>query len=233
MRIGIITYDRYHLKTKTVIEGLLKLGHNNIKILKTKFIKRKKRKTLFKHRPNQFVEDKFFKNAELSKIKTYKISKKHIKKCDYVLITGSNIIEQKFIVKNKIINCHSGLIPQTRGLDSLKWALLKQKLVGNTLHFIDKNIDSGKIISHSITPIFKNDNLNLIARRHYKLELFMLINFEKYFKKKIIYKLKKKEPSKRMKISDEKILIENFKILKKKIVKNQNLFLKRNKLYKR
>ena len=40
-----------------------------------------------------------------------------------------------------MINCHSGIIPNSRGLDSLKWSVFNSKIVGATLHFIDKNID--------------------------------------------------------------------------------------------
>ena len=225
MRIGIITYDKPHLKTQELIEGLLHLGHKDIIILYTKFIKRKERNVLFKHRPDQFNEKKILKNNKNINIKTYKITKKLIKSCDYVLIAGSNLLNDRLIVKNKIINCHSGIIPQSRGLDSLKWSLFKRKLIGNTLHFIDKKIDSGKIISHKITPIFKNDSMNSIAKRHYKLELFMLINFNKFLKKKNIYKFKRQKPTMRMKTSDEKILIKNFSMIKKNIIKTQNLFL--------
>ena len=51
------------------------------------------------------------------------------KSLDIVLIGGASIIEEEKIKKNLIINCHSGLIPETRGLDSLKWAIFNNKKV--------------------------------------------------------------------------------------------------------
>ena len=61
---------------------------------------------------------------------------------------------KKILIKNHIINCHSGLIPETRGLDSFKWAILNNKFVGNTLHYIDQNVDLGKIIYQEKTKIY-------------------------------------------------------------------------------
>ena len=33
--------------------------------------------------------------------------------------------------------------------------------MGNTLHYIDKNVDLGQIISHKVTKLYKNDFLLL------------------------------------------------------------------------
>ena len=69
-----------------------------------------------------------------------------------------------------------------RGLDAFKWTILKNEVLGNTLHFIDENVDYGKIISHKKTPIFKSDSMQTLIDRHYKMEIDMLVNFEKYSK---------------------------------------------------
>lgn len=57
--------------------------------------------------------------------------------------------------------------------------------VGNTLHYIDENIDSGKIISIVQTPIFITDSLETFARRHYEMEINILSNFHSYIKNPI------------------------------------------------
>ena len=122
MLIGIITYNRYHLKTHEVIKNLLKKNYEIILII-TPFKVFKSRKVIFQHRPNQFkfvIENNYLDNNKFKKIKIEEIYKYKFYK---ILVTGSGLIHNKYIKKNKILNCHSGLIPQNRGLDSFKWAI--------------------------------------------------------------------------------------------------------------
>lgn len=214
MKIGIITYDIPHLKTQEIIYRLHKKGYK-ISIFITRFKKIKKRLTLYNHRPNQFFGLNPYELSKKLKIKNYKLNDiKKFEDIKYFLVGGCGIIKKRYIVKDKIINCHPGLIPLTRGLDSFKWSILNNNPIGNSLHFIDESIDNGKIISHKLTPIFKNDYFETLSNRHYKMEIDMLVNFEKYLKKPIIFKFKQKEPKKRMPISEEKKLLEKFNKIK-------------------
>ncbi len=52
--------------------------------------------------------------------------------------------------------------------------------IGNTLHYIDKDVDKGEIISITATPVFATDTLETFARRHYEIELRMLSEYQ-YF----------------------------------------------------
>ena len=221
MRLGIITYDKPHLKTQELLYGLIAKGYKNIKLILTPFIKRKKRKVLINHRPKQFIGLNPKKLSKKFKLKIVKLSKKEILNCDYVLVAGSNLIDKKLIVKNKIINCHSGLIPESRGLDSLKWSIYNKKLIGNTLHFIDKNTDLGKIISHNLTPVNNNETIKNLSYKHYVNEIFMLINFELFLKNKKTIHLKKAKPTMRMPFLIEQILLNNYNNLRDSIIKKQ------------
>jgi phosphoribosylglycinamide formyltransferase-1 len=221
MKLGIITYNKPHLKTQELIFGLKSCGYHDISLIITEFKIRKKREALISHRPQQFIGMSPFQIEKKMKIPSYDIEKKIIKKCDYIIIAGSNLIEKKYIIKNKIINCHPGLIPQSRGLDALKWSLLEHKLIGNTLHFIDEEIDSGKIIQHQITPILQSDTLETISVRHYNYEINLLINFLYGIKKNRIYKFKNDVSKKRMILQLEKNLLKNFNKIKKIIIKKQ------------
>ena len=215
MKIGIITYDKYHLKTHQLLNNLFHKKYEIILILTT-FKNFKKRKVFFKHRPDQFnfhITNSYLKNENYKKIKLKNLSNYNFK---YILVAGSGIINKQNIIKNKIINCHSGLIPSSRGLDSFKWAIKNLDQIGNTLHYIDDKVDLGKIISHKTTNIFKNDNLQKFALRHYKSEIDMLSNFEYYLKNKKTIKLKKTNANLRMKYLDEKNLFQDFKKYKKK-----------------
>ena len=223
LKIGIITYDVPHKKTQNVVNGLIKKGYLNIRFIINKFKPFKKRNVLFNHRPNQikglnyssFCKKYHFKSTSLNKVNCYS-------NLDLVLICGSGIITNNKIERRLLINCHSGLIPETRGLDSFKWAIYKNKLVGNTLHFIDHKPDLGKIISQSKTSLLQKDDLYLFSRRHYMEEINMLVNFEENIKNKNIIKLNKNKPTMRMPIKIERKMIEKFDNWKSKFIKIQN-----------
>ena len=106
-----------------------------------------------------------------------------------------------------------------RGLDCFKWSILNNQILGNTLHFIDEEVDSGKIIYHKKTPIFKSDDYQELAKRHYDMEIDMLVNFEKYIIKPTVYKFKSQEPKIRMPIEIEGKMLRRFEEYKKNILK--------------
>ncbi len=212
MNIGILTYNKFHLKSYRILAGLKKKNYNNIVLIYSNLKKIKKRNVIFSHRPEQFRNSSIFEIAKKFKIKTISIKKKNcFDNLDIVLIGGSQLIPNVKIKKNFILNCHSGLIPQTRGLDSFKWAIIKNQLVGNTLHFINNDIDLGKIVYSEITKCYSKDSLKKFAKRHYENEVKMLINFEKNIKKKKIINLRKKPPTMRMPNNIEINLNNHFK----------------------
>ena len=212
MNIGILTYNKFHQKTYEILVGLKSKKYNNIVLIYSNIKKFKKRNVFFEHRPNQFKDISIFKIAKKFNLKTISIkNKKCFENLDIVLIGGSQLIPKDKIKKNLILNCHSGLIPQTRGLDSFKWAILKNQLVGNTLHFINKEVDLGTIIHNSLTKFYPKDNLKKFAIRHYKSEVNLLINFKKYLMNGKIMKLKKNPPTMRMPFKIEKNLLNYFK----------------------
>ena len=194
IKVGILTYDKPHLKTQQVLNGLLKKKNISIKkIIFSKFKAFKERKVFFEHRPSQFIGKKPIEIANNLKIKLENINNRNaFSSLDYVIVCGSQIIKKK-IKKKFIINCHSGLIPQSRGLDSFKWDILLGKKIGTTLHFIDERVDFGEIISHKYTKINKSDSLKTAANKHYNSEIKMLINFDIFLKKKKIFKLSQKK----------------------------------------
>jgi methionyl-tRNA formyltransferase len=72
----------------------------------------------------------------------------------YGVILKDDIIK---IPKNGVINLHSGLLPDYRGVMASFWAMLNQeKIIGTTLHYIDdSSIDSGRVIANSYFNVVK------------------------------------------------------------------------------
>jgi len=204
--IGLITYHFPHLKTEQVIENLLP-QYKNLKIYALPFEYRKEREVFFNHRPNQTIA-----------VAPEAIAKKHNIKyiicnsdldiddsCDIYIILGAGILSKSCVENKKIINSHPGIIPISRGLDSFKWAIYENKPLGITLHYIDKEVDAGEIISIVPTTIYESDSLETLSRRHYENEIKILSNFYYYIQNPInnFKNLKDGEAKMRMKIETE------------------------------
>lgn len=221
MRIGLITYNKPHLKTQQLFHGFLKKNFS-VSFFITPFKKYNKKKVenKFPHRPYQFVGEDIKILAEKYKIRIFKISEivKLQNAFDYFIVAGSGILP-KPILKEKIINCHSGLIPFTRGLDSFKWAILKMHQLGNTLHFINEDTDLGKIIYQEYTEVLSHDNYNTLSKRHYENEINLLINFKYFLDNPNNMKLKNQKNTFRMNASNEEKMMQNFEKYIKKFSK--------------
>ena len=211
--VGLITYNFPHLKTEQVIENLV-YNHKQLKIYALPFISRKERVVLFHHRPNQTIS-----------IAPEVIGEKHgidfipcetdldiDDRCDIYLILGAGILSEKCVKNKKIVNAHPGIIPACRGLDSFKWAIYNKIPLGNTLHYIDENVDSGEIISVVPTTVYKTDSLETLSRRHYENEIKMLSDFESYINKPLnnFAKIQTNEPTRRMGVEIESKMVRMF-----------------------
>lgn len=89
------------------------------------------------------------------------------------LIAGARILSAEVIQRFKkgIINFHMGLIPETRGLDSLQWSIYKGLPLGNTSHLIDERVDAGWIIERRILPEYSDDTLFDLSERLHQCQL--------------------------------------------------------------
>ena len=105
---------------------------------------------------------------------------KLIKKYDLDLgiILGARILTQPVIdaFNIGILNMHPGLLPENRGLDNLKWAVLDNIDQGVTSHLIDRYVDRGYLIDRKSIQIYKDDTLVDICVRIQNLEMKMMID---------------------------------------------------------
>lgn len=174
MKIGIFTYNYPHRKTHDVIFRLRMIGYDNITLLLLPFVKRNY-KPFIPHRPEpqimapviQFINAFNIKACEYQSIT-------QLEEFDKVLICGAGIIEGD-VEKYKIINSHPGYLPDVRGLDAIKWAILEDLPIGVTTHFISKIPDAGILIKRSTIEPTPIDSFHSLAQKVYELEIKMLI----------------------------------------------------------
>lgn len=81
---------------------------------------------------------------------------------DIIVVNGTSILRPKLLDSTKIpfINTHLGITPMYRGVHGMYWALVNddKEHAGVTVHFIDKGVDTGKIILQAKAVAAKNDN---------------------------------------------------------------------------
>lgn len=179
MKICLTTYDTQHRKTVEVFLGLHNLGLFEISLLRVPFSARPERDVLLRHRPAQFegATTRALADAFDLHVYEYEDRERALAENDYFVICGANILEPSFANSGKIINGHAGLIPMVRGLDSFKWAILDGRPIGNTLHIINEEADSGTVLHQARTPLFRSDTIEEFALRHYQNEIWMLTHF--------------------------------------------------------
>jgi phosphoribosylglycinamide formyltransferase-1 len=183
MRLGLITYQSKHLKTEQVFQRLLqRLSEFDLRFYALPFAARKPRTTLIQHRPSQANAVPTRDLAEKHKIPYLSCeSDRDIdNECDIYLVLGAGILSEECVEGKRIINCHPGIIPASRGLDSFKWAIHEMKPVGISLHYIDKEVDAGEIIAVVPTEVYPSDSIETLARRHYENEIDILSRFDAF-----------------------------------------------------
>tara|TARA_B110001450_G_C17591402_1_gene469113 strand:- start:430 stop:993 length:564 start_codon:yes stop_codon:yes gene_type:complete len=107
-----------------------------------------------------------FENIILKKIKKHKIS--------LICLAGYMKIISKEFIKNygkKIINIHPSLLPKFKGLNTFEKILKNnEKKTGCTVHYVNKELDSGKIIIQKKFFIDTKDNIKSLKFKTQKLE---------------------------------------------------------------
>lgn len=213
MKLGLITYNHNHLKTEQLVRRYIEdIRIKEIKLFALPFVQRKARKVVFEHRPNQLLATHTKNLSQLEKVSFQLWDGKESldKECDFFVIGGAGILDVSFAKGKPIINAHPGIIPISRGLDSFKWAILNNDPIGNTLHLIDSEVDKGEVIGIKKTPIFPDDSIQILARRHYEMELDMLSSALNFLGKKVELTAEEKPATKRMNSEDEKLMLDKF-----------------------
>ena len=92
---------------------------------------------------------------------------------DLVIVSGTNIVGRKLIERAEssggIVNLHTGISPYVKGgPNCTNWCLAKSwfHLIGNTVMWLDRGVDSGAIIATEHTPL---DGSESLTELHWKV----------------------------------------------------------------
>ena len=78
----------------------------------------------------------------------------------WMRIVGEELIN-KF--KNRIINIHPSLLPSFKGIDAIQQAIdSKVTITGCSVHYVNKEVDSGSIIIQAAVPILNNESKDIL-----------------------------------------------------------------------
>ena len=178
MRIGAFTYNFPHYKSQQGLLNLMVSGNRPEVIFaqdkaELKFYQ-SKIQTVPRHRHLVDIQDMakvfgipfvVYKMGDV--LKRADVAMSH--NLDLGVILGARVLNQKVIKAFKIgiLNLHPGLIPINRGLDTIKWAIIRGMKQGVTSHLIDRHIDKGSIIGIQVIDVYPDDTLMDI---HFRLE---------------------------------------------------------------
>jgi hypothetical protein len=91
---------------------------------------------------------------------------KKIEDVDYIIVFGASWIKGdlcELLIQKKAVNIHMGVSPYYRGATCNFWALQdgRPELVGATIHYLSKGLDSGKMIMHTLPKAQRTDGFSL------------------------------------------------------------------------
>lgn len=91
---------------------------------------------------------------------------------DVIINQSQNILKEEFLRIPKIgtLNRHNALLPKNRGRLTPFWVKYKgDKATGVSIHFVEKEIDSGPIVVQKRFDISKKDSIKSIVKRNYEI----------------------------------------------------------------
>lgn len=90
----------------------------------------------------------------------------------WMRIVGEELIN-KF--KNRLINIHPSLLPSFKGFDAIQQAMDNRvTITGCTVHYVQKEVDSGSIIIQAAVPLKEQDSKDTLRKRIQNMEHIIL-----------------------------------------------------------
>lgn len=97
-----------------------------------------------------------------------------VKNIDFIVLAGYMRIISSYFIENfrgKIINIHPSLLPKYKGINSIKRAYNdKEEYIGVSIHYVNEEIDAGKILAQDKFKVDYSKNLDEITQQVHELE---------------------------------------------------------------
>ena len=109
-------------------------------------------------------------NLVINKLEQYSVEM--VVMAGWMRIVGERLID-KF--KDRLINIHPSLLPSFKGINAIQQALdNKVTITGCTVHYVNKEVDSGTIILQAAVPIIHKDTKDDLKKRIQNMEHIIL-----------------------------------------------------------
>jgi phosphoribosylglycinamide formyltransferase-1 len=99
---------------------------------------------------------------------------------EWVVLAGfMRVLGAEFLsaYPGRIVNIHPSLLPAFPGVDAAKQALeYGVKVSGCTVHFVNRGVDSGKIIAQRAVPVEASDDLATLSARIHAAEHELIVS---------------------------------------------------------
>ncbi|NEQ66977.1 MAG: hypothetical protein F6K21_16020 [Symploca sp. SIO2D2] len=88
---------------------------------------------------------------------------------DVLAVNVFNILRKPILAIPQIatVNIHTGILPQYRGLDCRRWAILEGGVVGVSAHLVDEGLDTGEILVRRKLELQPGDTIKTVTDRNY------------------------------------------------------------------
>jgi len=98
-------------------------------------------------------------------------------KLDFGIVLGARILPPSVIdaFGTGVINMHPGILPDNRGLDNVKWAIINNIPQGVTVHYVNEKVDAGWLIQRYPVPVRYDDSLVELRSRLLDAEISALL----------------------------------------------------------
>jgi methionyl-tRNA formyltransferase len=174
----------YVLKKRIRKLGLFKIVDQALLVLyRLLFESRKDKraeKELFSSQPSSYVKKQGVDTLEVDDVNSDEV-RDFIKSKNprLVVVSAAPILKKKIIdaAEGRIINLHPGFAPQYRGRYGSFWPIYYQEpeLVGVTIHYVDKGIDTGAILIQQQVDYGPDDTLKIVTYRQHVLGVDLLV----------------------------------------------------------
>jgi len=122
--------------------------------------------------PYFIVLENKYENKEKFEAEIIKILKES--NVELIVMAGwMKIASENFVntFKDRIINIHPSLLPSFKGKNPIDDALKEKALItGCSVHFVDKEVDNGKLIIQAALSIQTDDNLSSLTNKIHDIE---------------------------------------------------------------